>query len=84
PARSRRRSSAAATFSDASSEAMVDSPLDSAESDGPDDGDKPRRRRRRGGRGNRGSGASSDSASSAGTGDGEMTGGSEAGVGTTA
>jgi superfamily II DNA/RNA helicase len=84
PARTRRRSSAAATFSDDSSEAMVDSPLDSAESDGSDEGDKPRRRRRRGGRGNRGSGASSDSASPAGTGDGEMTGGSEAGVGTTA
>ncbi|WP_127499841.1 DEAD/DEAH box helicase [Actinoplanes solisilvae] len=55
-----------------------------AESDeaGDDSDDRPRRRRRRGGRGNRGaggSGASSDDAAPA-----EMTGGSEAGVGTTA
>jgi hypothetical protein len=39
-----------------------------------DDGDQPRRKRRRGTRGNRGSG----------NGSAEMTGGSEAGVGTTA
>jgi superfamily II DNA/RNA helicase len=89
--RSRRRrepAGTAALFSDGI--AAVASPDEggqafptSDESDASDDeGGRPRRRRRRGGRGNRGAGSSSDS--DAGAPAGEMTGGSEAGVGTTA
>ena len=67
-------------FSDGSAEVTGDSsPAAATSSDGEfdeagDDADRPRRRRRRGARGNRGSGSGSA----------EMTGGSEAGVGTTA
>jgi superfamily II DNA/RNA helicase len=52
---------------------------DAAETDGDDDGSRTPRRRRRGGRGNRGAGGATESPAGA-----EMTGGSEAGVGTTA
>jgi superfamily II DNA/RNA helicase len=85
PARTRTRRRAPATSmtfadgSDAEPNGGLDAdspdagPLDA---DSPDAADRPRRRRRRGGRGSRGSGANSEAA--------EMTGGSEAGVGTTA
>jgi superfamily II DNA/RNA helicase len=74
PARTRRRAAPVAVpvFSDGSDQGAV--PSESADADGESDGDEPRRKRRRGTRGNRGSG----------NGSAEMTGGSEAGVGTTA
>jgi superfamily II DNA/RNA helicase len=81
PAHSRRRrrpSSEAPLTEGSGAPAAVFAAPDEADpnaegSDG-DDADRPKRRRRRGGRGNRGSGSSA----------GEMSGGSEAGVGTTA
>ena len=69
-------------LSDDAADATEVEPAAEGDEDGDDAGDRPRRRRRRGGRGSRGaggSGASSDDAAPA-----EMTGGSEAGVGTTA
>ncbi|XVU26168.1 DEAD/DEAH box helicase [Actinoplanes sp. CA-054009] len=88
--RTRRRVSAP-LFSDgsdaaeAAGTAQTDSSDISENSDSAAEGDEdgqPRRRRRRGGRGSRGSG--SGSAAEAGDAPAEMTGGSEAGVGTTA
>jgi superfamily II DNA/RNA helicase len=77
PTRTRRRAAPAIMplFSDGGEHAAADSSAsaDVDDSDA-DDGDQPRRKRRRGTRGNRGSGSGSA----------EMTGGSEAGVGTTA
>ena len=86
PARSRRRRRAssealftegsgapAAVFAAPDEAVPASAELDAEGPDG-DDADRPKRRRRRGGRGNRGSGSSA----------GEMSGGSEAGVGTTA
>ncbi|MEV6634092.1 DEAD/DEAH box helicase [Actinoplanes sp. NPDC051470] len=83
--RRRRRTAAAPTemlFSAGDDDTAVEATTESA-GDGDGDGDeggdgddRPRRRRRRGGRGNRGSGSGSATA--------EMSGGSEAGVGTTA
>jgi hypothetical protein len=90
-ARSRRRVAPGTLFSDGTDQvaaAETDINTDPVDADGGaepadgDDADRPRRRRRRGGRGSRGAGTaaeletSSDSA--------EMSGGSEAGVGTTA
>jgi superfamily II DNA/RNA helicase len=79
PARSR-RSTAAAVFtdgSDATGDAVDDVTPEAAGEEG-DDPSRPRRRRRRGGRGSRGSGGTAETA------EGEMTGGSDAGVGTSA
>jgi superfamily II DNA/RNA helicase len=80
--RTRRRTAPVAVpvFSDGSEHLIADSPAaaeagsDDVDDEAGDDPDRPRRRRRRGARGNRGSGSGSA----------EMTGGSEAGVGTTA
>ncbi|GIE96192.1 DEAD/DEAH box helicase [Paractinoplanes rishiriensis] len=82
PARTRTRRRAPATtmlFTDGSDAApagavATSDPIDDDSADDGEGGDRPRRRRRRGGRGNRGSGSSSA----------DMSGGSEAGVGTTA
>jgi superfamily II DNA/RNA helicase len=95
--RSRRRAAPGTLFADGTepvAEAEADSPVadtavaDSEETgDAGDDGDRPRRRRRRGGRGGRGAGstsAESDNGSEASADAPDMTGGSEAGVGTTA
>ncbi|GLY96232.1 DEAD/DEAH box helicase [Actinoplanes sp. NBRC 103695] len=85
PSRRRRAPATEVSFSSGAETSAVDSPLeiDGDDAAGDDDGDgedRPRRRRRRGGRGNRGSGAGSAATDDA----SEMTGGSEAGVGTTA
>jgi superfamily II DNA/RNA helicase len=86
PARSRtRRRAVAPAFADgteASEGAVVESDSSPSAVDSPSavedsEGDRPRRRRRRGGRGNRGSGAGAEGGT-------DMSGGSEAGVGTTA
>jgi superfamily II DNA/RNA helicase len=98
--RTRRRSpSVAPQFSDttATDEAPTPDALDSDtfEAEDGDAATRPRRRRRRGGRGNRGAGGTSDATGSDATGSdatgspgapaaGGMTGGSEAGVGTSA
>jgi hypothetical protein len=77
PPRTRRKAAPVnmPVFSDGGDHAAADSsaPAD-ADLDSDDDADQPKRKRRRGTRGNRGSGSGSA----------EMTGGSEAGVGTTA
>ena len=85
PSRRRRAPATEVSFSSGEETAAVDSPLevDGDDAAGEDDGDgedRPRRRRRRGGRGNRGSGAGSAATDDS----SEMSGGSEAGVGTTA
>ncbi|MBM2619093.1 DEAD/DEAH box helicase [Actinoplanes sp. LDG1-06] len=91
PARTRsRRRVASPVFSDGSDAPAVDadstSDPDTAASDPADDSgdDRPRRRRRRGGRGSRGAGSASSGAGSDEGAPADMSGGSEAGVGTTA
>jgi superfamily II DNA/RNA helicase len=79
--RSRRRATTPA-FSDGSEDAAPTADAADA-TDAADEDGAPRRRRRRGGRGNRGSGSGSESAAAEAV-PAEMTGGSEAGVGTTA
>ncbi|MCM4081950.1 DEAD/DEAH box helicase [Paractinoplanes hotanensis] len=70
-------------FSDGSAESDAPESADSSDSSDDSDPTAPRRRRRRGGRGSRGSGSGSESAGAEAA-PADMSGGSEAGVGTTA